>query len=405
MHTAAANPILSRYRWVMASMSLVGHLALGFNLFGISPVLPLAIEDYGISNFAAGLLVSLPMLLAAAFGIPGGMLVARIGVKRAQFIAWGSMAVLALSFLAPNYGVMLVLRLAYGLGLAMLITSTGPLLMAWFSQREVLVMNSLNTAAVSLGVAIAVAGAAPLAEITDWKISMSVFGVVGVVGSIAWLALGRDAPLTGVRPAPISLRQTGIVLRDRTVILLVFTDAGVLVQYTALTGWLPTFFNDQLGLSLSAAGFITGMLPFVGVFAVLAGGIVPLRVDSPRGIFIASGLAALVGGLGSYLLPNLPGIYAAAGILGFGSWFYVPILLTLPLRLPGITPQGLAVIYGSLMTFSGFAMFVAPILVGAIRDATGSFLPGFLICTAMSSTALLAGFLLPRDVSSGNAPG
>ena len=405
MHTAAANPILSRYRWVMASMSLVGHLALGFNLFGISPVLPLAIEDYGISNFAAGLLVSLPMLLAAAFGIPGGMLVARIGVKRAQFIAWGSMAVLALSFLAPNYGVMLVLRLAYGLGLAMLITSTGPLLMAWFSQREVLVMNSLNTAAVSLGVAIAVAGAAPLAEITDWKISMSVFGVVGVVGSIAWVALGRDAPLTGVRPAPISLRQTGIVLRDRTVILLVFTDAGVLVQYTALTGWLPTFFNDQLGLSLSAAGFITGMLPFVGVFAVLAGGIVPLRVDSPRGIFIASGLAALVGGLGSYLLPNLPGIYAAAGILGFGSWFYVPILLTLPLRLPGITPQGLAVIYGSLMTFSGFAMFVAPILVGAIRDATGSFLPGFLICTAMSSTALLAGFLLPRDVSSGNAPG
>ena len=405
MHTAAANPILSRYRWVMASMSLVGHLALGFNLFGISPVLPLAIADYGISNFAAGLLVSLPMLLAAAFGIPGGMLVARIGVKRAQFIAWGSMAVLALSFLAPNYGVMLVLRLAYGLGLAMLITSTGPLLMAWFSQREVLVMNSLNTAAVSLGVAIAVAGAAPLAEITDWKISMSVFGVVGVVGSIAWLALGRDAPLTGVRPAPISLRQTGIVLRDRTVILLVFTDAGVLVQYTALTGWLPTFFNDQLGLSLSAAGFITGMLPFVGVFAVLAGGIVPLRVDSPRGIFIVSGLAALVGGLGSYLLPNLPGIYAAAGILGFGSWFYVPILLTLPLRLPGITPQGLAVIYGSLMTFSGFAMFVAPILVGAIRDATGSFLPGFLICTAMSSTALLAGFLLPRDVSSGNAPG
>ena len=56
MHTAAANPILSPYRWVMASMSLVGHLALGFNLFGISPVLPLAIADYGISNFAAGLL-------------------------------------------------------------------------------------------------------------------------------------------------------------------------------------------------------------------------------------------------------------------------------------------------------------------------------------------------------------
>ena len=399
MHTAAAIPTLSRYRWVMAAMSLVGHLALGFNLFGISPVLPLAIEDYGINSLAAGFLVSLPTLLAAAFGIPGGMLVARIGVKRAQLIGWFAMAVLALSFVAPNYGVMLALRLAYGLGLAMMIVSTGPLLMAWFSQREVLVMNSLNTAAISLGVAIAVAGAAPLAEITDWKISMSVFGLVGLVGSVAWVALGRDAPLTGLRPAPISLRQTGVVLRGRTVILLVLTDAGVLVQYTALTTWLPTFYHDHFGLTLAAAGLVTGMLPFVGVFAVLAGGIVPLRFDSPHAIFIVSGLAAILGGLGSYLAPDLPGIYAGAGVLGFGSWFYVPMLLTLPLRLPGITPQGLAVIYGSLMTFSGFAMFIAPILVGALRDASDSFLPGFLVCTAMSSTALIAGMLLPRQTN------
>ena len=399
MHASIANAALSRYRWVMAAMSLLGHLALGFNLFGISPVLPLAIADYGISSLAAGFLVSLPMLLAAAFGIPGGMLVARIGVRRAQLIGWLAMAVLALSAAAPNFGVMLLLRLAYGVGLSMMITSTGPLLMAWFSRREVLVMNSLNTAAVSLGVAIAVVGAAPLAEATDWKIAMSAFGAVGVVGSIAWLAMGRDAPLEGIRPAAITLRQTARVLRGRTVVLLVLTDAGVLIQYTALTGWLPTFFNDHLGLSLSAAGFITGVLPLVGVFAVIAGGIVPLRFDSPRAIFILSGLAAALGGLGSYLVPSLPGIYVAAGVLGFGSWFYVPILLTLPLRLPGITPQGLAVIYGSLMTFSGFAMFIAPILVGAIRDATGSFLPGFLFCTAMSGTALLAGLFLPRDVS------
>ena len=405
MHQSAAAAVrtASPYRWVMAAMSLIGHLALGFNLFGIAPVLPLAVEDYGISSVAAGLLVSLPMLLAAAFGIPGGMLVARVGVKRAQLVGWVAIAVLALSFLAPNFGVMLLLRLAYGLGLAMMIVSTGPLLMAWFSQKEVLVMNSLNTAAVSLGVAAAVAGAAPLAEITDWKISMSLFGVVGVFGAAAWLVAGRDAPLEGVRPAPISLGETARVLRGRTVILLVLTDAGVLLQYTALTGWLPTFYNENLGLSLSASGLITGILPFIGVFAVLVGGLAPLRFDAPRAIFIISGLAALLGGLGTYLLPGLGGIYAAAVILGFGSWFYVPMLLTLPLRLPGITPQGLAVIYGSLMTFSGIAMFIAPIVVGAVRDATGSFLPGFLVCTAMSITAVLAGILLPRNAPDAGA--
>ena len=39
--TATAAP-LSPYRWVMAAMFLVGRLALGFNLFGITGGLPAA---------------------------------------------------------------------------------------------------------------------------------------------------------------------------------------------------------------------------------------------------------------------------------------------------------------------------------------------------------------------------
>ena len=397
--------MLSRYRWMMGAMSLAAHLALGLNLFGIAPLLPLVIEDYGINRVAAGLLVSLPMLVGAAFGIPGGILVARIGVRRATLIGWVAMAVLTLSFLCPGFGSMLSLRLAYGVGLAMTVTATGPLLMGWFSTKEVLVMNSLNTATVSLGVAISVASAAPLAGIIDWKMVMTLFGAIGVVGAALWLAAGRDAPDRGARPAPISLRQTLRVLRGRTVALLVLADAGVFIQYTALTGWLPAFYNEQRGLSLSQAGLVTGILPFVGIFAVLAGGILPLRFGSARAIFVISGLSAGLGGLGTFLLPGMTGIYLAAVALGFGSWFYVPMLLTLPLRLAGITPQSLAVIYGSIMTFSGIAMFVSPILVGAIRDASDSFLPGFLICAVMGWTVLLSGLLLPRAVSAAAPPG
>ena len=381
-------------------MSLAAHLVLGLNLFGVAPLLPLVIEDYQISRVAAGLLVSMPMLVGAVFGIPGGMLVARIGVRKAFLIGWVAAAILTLTFLAPNYGLMLPLRLAYGVGLAMIVTATGPLLMGWFSQREVLVMNSLNTATLSLGVAISVTSAVPLAGLTDWKIAVSMFGGIGIVGTVFWLIAGRDAPITGPRPTPISLRQTLQVLRGRAVVLLVVADAGVLIQYTALTGWLPTFYNEHRSLSLSEAGIVTGILPLVGVFAVLAGGFLPLRMASARPIFVVSGILAGLGGLGTFLLPGMPGIYASVVALGVGSWLYVPMLLTLPLRLAGITPASLAVIYGSIMTFSGLAMFISPIFVGAIRDATGSFLPGFLLCGAMSWTVLLAGVLLPRDVSS-----
>lgn len=95
--------------------------------------MPLVVEDFGITRAAAGLLVSLPMLVAAAFGILGGMLVARIGVRRALLLGWVAMALLTLSLLAPDFYSMLALRLALGFGFALIVPATGPLLMDWFS--------------------------------------------------------------------------------------------------------------------------------------------------------------------------------------------------------------------------------------------------------------------------------
>ena len=190
----------------------------------------------------------------------------------------------------------------------------------------------------------------------------------------------------------------GAVLRRREVLLLIAADAGVLVQYTAFTAWLPTFYSESRGVSLTQAGLITGILPFVGVAAVLLGGILPLRTGSTRGVLVASGLLAVVGGLGAFLLPNLPLIYLAVTLLGIGSWLYVPTLLTLPMQLPGMTPEGVAVVWGSFMTFSGLAMFVAPIFVGALNDSTGSFMLGFGICAVPAAALLLAGLLLPGRI-------
>ncbi len=382
----------------MAGMTLAAHLAAGLNFFSVSPLLPIAIEDYGISSVEAGLLVSLPWLFGAALGIPGGMLVARIGLRRAYFLAWAALAVLVFSAIAPNFYTLLVLRSAYGIGFAMVITATGPLLMYWFQPRAVLVMNALNTAVLSLGVAISLAAAVPLANALDWKTALSIFAAIGVVGALVWPFAPKDPTGSGGRESAVSLRETGQVLRLRAVALLVAADAGILVQYTALTGWLPTFYSEERGISLTEAGFLTSILPFVGIFAVLAGGVLPLRWGSYRLVLVISGLMAILGGLGAFLFSNPVAIYASVMVLGAGSWLYVPSLLTLPMRLPGMTPERVAVAWGSFTTFSLFCMFLSPILVGALRDATESFLPGFAICAVASWTLLVAGVFMPSGI-------
>jgi len=397
------TPTHSRYQIVMAALVLAGHLSVGLNVFAASPLLPLAIDDYDVNRATAGLLVALPLLVAAALGLPSGVLIARIGLRRAFIIGWTAVALVSLSGWAPNFTSLVLLRSATGLGFAFILTATGPLLMQWFRPKEVTVMNALTTAALSLGIALSVATAAPLAELMDWQMALTIYALPGIAGLLAWLVLGRVSGGTPMTGAGISFREVWDVLRNRTVVILLAADAGILVQYAAFTGWLPTFYNEDRGISLSQAGFITGMLPLVGVFAVLAGGVIALRVASPRVLFVGSGMLAGLGGLGAFLLPGPALIYPAVVILGIGSWLYVPRLLTLPMEMSDMTPERVAVVWGSFLTFSGFAMFVSPIFVGGLRDLSGSFIPGLAIASAASWALLVAGFLLPRNVSEPSA--
>ena len=396
---ATSNLNLSKYRFVIAALLLAGHLSVGLNIFTVSPIFPLVIDEYQISRAAAGLLVALPLLVAAALGLPSGMLIARVGIRRSFIIGWASIALLSLSGLAPNFLTLVLLRSVIGLGFAFVLTTSGPLLMQWFPTKEITIMNALTTAALSLGIALSVATAAPLSDFMDWQTALTVFALPGVAGLIAWMILGRESGGVPMSVQGLTLQEVGGVLRNRTVVLLLAADAGILVQYTAFTGWLPTFYNENRGISLSQAGFITGMLPLVGVFAVLVGGAVALRIRSPKVLFATSGVMAGLGGLGAFLFTEPQLIYPAVIVMGMGSWLYVPTLLTLPMQMNSMTPEKVAVVWGSFLTFSGFAMFVAPIFVGALRDVSGSFFPGLTIAALASWALLVAGLLMPRNVT------
>ena len=175
--------------------------------------------------------------------------------------------------------------------------------------------------------------------------------------------------------------------------------SGVLIQYTALSAWLPTFYSEVRGMSLARASFLTALLPLVGVFAVMAGALLPLRFGAPRVFLIVPGVMIIVGGLGSFSLGSTPAIYASVILVGIGSWLYVPTLLSWTMQLAGMVPENVAIVWGTLITVSGIGMFLSPILVGLLRDTSGTFTLGFFICSATAWSLLLAGILIPGGVS------
>ena len=390
------DPKKSPYRLVIAGLLILANLGFGLNLFAPSPILPLLIEDYGISQATAGLFVALPLLIASMFGLPGGVILARLGVKRSLTAGYWLLGLVALTALAPNFVTLLIMRLAYGLGIAFIFIATGPVLMRWFQPKGVFIINGLSQASFSLGIATSVSTAVPLAAAVGWSNTLSIFGIIGVVGAIAWTILGRPVGQASPPVPLLSGRELWAIFSNRTVLLLVVGDTGALLQYTALTTWLPSFYNEVHGISMAHAGFITGLMTFVGIFAVLLGGFGPARIGSRKVFLIVPGVLVVIGGSGAFLFGSLPGIYTSVVLLGVGSWLYVPSIFSMPMEIPEMTPEKVAIVWGFIMTFAGLGAFLSPLLVGVLRDLSGSFMPGFIICAMAAWSLLAAGIFMPK---------
>ena len=387
----------SRYRLTIGGLVLGLNFAVGMNFFSVSPVLSLLMEDYGIGRGTAGLLVGVVTLMQAALSIAGGAAAVRLGLRRVFMTGALLASAMVLSPLAESFLALLALRAVFGVGIAVMLPATGVLLVQWFPRNELPLMNGLMLVCVSLGVALSVLFTAPLADVLGWQGALAVPGATVLGAAVLWAILGRTRRADSQEAPPlVSLRQMWSTLRNKTTLLLILADVGPFAQYVALTAWLPTFYYEVLGMPLNRAGFMVGLLPVVGMFAVVLGGLLPMKVNRRRPFFIVPGLLVGFAGFGSFLTGEGPLLYVSLIGLGFASWFYLPTLLTMPMELPGMTEDRVVMAWAALMTVGGFATFLSPLAVGAMTDALGSYAPGFSVWAFLSWSLLVAAIFLPE---------
>ena len=116
-----------------------------------------------------------------------------------------------------------------------------------------------------------------------------------------------------------------------------------------------------------------------------------------RLLFLAPGIMVAIGGFGAFLLHEPLAINLSILALGFGTWVYQPLLLTLPMQLPWMTPRKITVVWGASLTIAGFGMFISPVVVGASRDLFGTFVPGFSIWAVFGCALIFTGLFLPKQ--------
>ena len=386
----------SRYRFVIGALILAAHASIGLNFFNVTPLLPLVIDDYKVSRASASLLIALPTIIKALVGLPGSLIANRFGLNRTFTLSWFMLGMLMLSPLAQDFNSMVLLRLLYGLGSGLVMTASAALIMQWFEPREVPILNTLLLIVVVTGTAVSITLAVPMSQVMNWEAVLGVFGGVGMAGAIAWSLLGKTKPEAADARETFDLREMWRVFRNRTIFLLIVGDALVFINYAAITSWLPTYLYEFRGLSLADAGAITGLLPSVGMLSVIIGGYLTVKLRVTRPFFIVPGILAGMGSFGAFLLNDALTIQVSVMLLGIGTWVYQPILLTLPMQLPWMTPRKITVVWGASLTIAGFGMFLSPIIVGASRDLLGTFVPGFTVWALLAWSLVLTGVLLPH---------
>lgn len=400
------NPV-NRYRFVIEALMCPSRVTTAIVTSSIGALVPLIIADLGVTRGTISWFISTPQLLTVACGVPASILASRIGLKRTFVIGSFFEAAGLFAPFCSNFYLLMVIRVLFGLGLAM----TGPIaagiIAQWFSRKEMPLYNGINSAASSTGQTIARLVTVPIAMAISWRGTIAIYSILILATATAWLLIGKEKPPVVIAPAALgtakpdravaaSKMTTWQILMRRETLALSFSLLGAFGLFFTLTAWLPTYYNEVFKMPLSQASSVSAIFMLGGLPAGIIGGILPSRLGLRKPILIVSGLMIGVTGLASFIINNPFIIFPAVGLYGFFAIVYMPSVLTIPMELPGMTPQQGAIILSLAMATGSLGGFIEPIMVGYLTDFTGSYLPGFLICCALSLSLFIGGLLLPE---------
>lgn len=354
------------------------------------PVITLIHRDLAFDEKGIATLTGMTPLLLAAAAIPGSLLIARIGARRAVIAGLLVIAAAgALRGIGPSAAELLVMTFVMALGIAVIQPAFPSLIGQWFPSRVGLATATYSNGLL-MGEIIAAALTVPLLPLLGgrWELGIAVWSVPVALTALI-VAAGtpherRDASRPPARWWPD--------WRDRNTwtLGLIFGFASAL--YWGANAFIPDYLHSShrpqlVGAAITALN--AGQIPvsvLIGLFA--------RRVIGRRWPFVAMGVTTGVALIGFLLMP---GAWAVGWSAVFG--FTAAGVLVLTLALPPLLAEHDDVhrISAGIFTISYSCSFLVPLLSGAAWDATGvaalAFIPA--AAAAVVQVALPAALRLP----------
>jgi len=259
-------------------------------------------KEFAIDNTRLGWVFSAFLIGYAAFQVPAGLLVRRLGSRRVLTLAvlWWSVFTVLTAWVPPRFGgavvILAAVRFALGAGEATMYPAASQFVERWFPVKERGKANGLIFGGVGIGSGLTPPLVTTIILHFGWRASFWLSAIVGAVVGIAWYRAARDTPEEHPRihDSELELIRKGRIiagtpergLGDKTKSSVPWTRifgsrsiAALTLSYFAFGyvawiffGWFYIYLAQVRGLNLKSSA-VYSMLPFLGMtVGCLAGG-------------------------------------------------------------------------------------------------------------------------------------
>jgi MFS family permease len=373
---AQTNDLVFKLRWgVLLIMGIVVFGAY-YAFDALSPIASYIISDMGITRAQYGLLFSYYSLPNLIMVLVGGILLDKIGIRKAGnlFTALCATGVL-ITAAAPSFPIMLLGRFIFGLGAESLLITKTKILSKWFKSKELALGFALALSIARLGTIAAHNTSAHIQALSgSWRLSIWVSSVIMFISFALFLVYaGIDKKSEkSFRDPDRGDKSEKFVIQDIFrfkpsywfISILSMTFYSAIFPFTAFS---TVFLQAKFGFSAVKGGFYTSLIVIGSmVFTPLFG----FLVDKfgKRATMIIIGSILLVP---AHALLALTSLHPAVSMVMLGfSFSLVPAALwpTIPLI---IEEERLGTAFGMMTLLQNIGMTAVPWLAGKITDISG----------------------------------
>ncbi len=410
--TRAEKP--TKFRWFMVFLAFLAIVTNYMDRANLSVALPYMNAELHLTSGESGLILGAFFWTYAAFQIPAGMLVDRLGAKAvfAAAVVWWSIFTMATG-LARGAASLLGLRFLLGVGEAGAFPAATKFVERWFPPTERGLASGIYDCGARGGTLIALPICTAIITAYGWKASFLFTGAIGLVWVVAWLIVASEFPAqnrfvneaearhieenapTAKRPA-VRIKW-GRLFTSKVVwaMSLGFACQGYVIYF--FITWYPTYLVKERGFTLLQLGFY-GILPgLAGLVGSWFGGWISDRIAASHYGLNFARKSCIVVGMALSATIGLAGIVTQAWLallLLSIAFFGVSVATSSILALPAdVSARGDRSVAGTVAGFqncvANLAGIASPAVVGFLKDATGSFTPGLVSASIVALVGCL----------------